>query len=155
MPCWHLRPSYHWFVRYLCWKSGDFHGQAAAMHRLRSWVEASIPKNCATSFQEHWPTLDFSWDLDSKMVGQRRHFQIPLTSWAYCIILYGMNMDKFDKGAEWIFWSQLVLLPATCLPLQEGSIFLQIDAFVQRCCDLLEVCQGLQQFACRFLAPTS
>eukprot|EP00435_Cladocopium_sp_Y103_P044242 s634_g12.t1 len=32
----------------------------------------------------------------------------------------------------------------------EGSIFLQIDAFVQRCCDLLEVCQGLQQFACRF-----
>ncbi|CAK9054035.1 Dynein axonemal heavy chain 2 (Axonemal beta dynein heavy chain 2) (Ciliary dynein heavy chain 2) [Durusdinium trenchii] len=33
---------------------------------------------------------------------------------------------------------------------REGSIFLQIDAFVQRCCDLLEVCQGLQQFACRF-----
>jgi len=29
---------------------------------------------------------------------------------------------------------------------QEGAIFPQIDAFVQRCCDLLEVCEGQQQF---------
>lgn len=30
----------------------------------------------------------------------------------------------------------------------EGTIFANIDAFVQRCCDLLEVCEGLQQFMC-------
>mmetsp|Transcript_64893 Transcript_64893/g.119431 ORF Transcript_64893/g.119431 Transcript_64893/m.119431 type:complete len:4522 (+) Transcript_64893:77-13642(+) len=30
----------------------------------------------------------------------------------------------------------------------DSTIFVQIDAFVQRCCDLLEVCEGLQQFAC-------
>jgi dynein heavy chain len=29
----------------------------------------------------------------------------------------------------------------------DSTIFVQIDAFVQRCCDLLEVCEGLQQFA--------
>jgi dynein heavy chain len=30
----------------------------------------------------------------------------------------------------------------------DSTIFVQIDAFVQRCCDLLEVCECLQQFAC-------
>ncbi|CAN0210547.1 unnamed protein product, partial [Phaeothamnion confervicola] len=29
----------------------------------------------------------------------------------------------------------------------EASIFAQIDAFVQRCCDLLEICEGQMQFA--------
>ncbi|CEL98551.1 unnamed protein product [Vitrella brassicaformis CCMP3155] len=31
----------------------------------------------------------------------------------------------------------------------EGSIFAQVDAFVQRCCDLLEVCEGQLQFAAK------
>jgi dynein heavy chain len=31
---------------------------------------------------------------------------------------------------------------------QVGSIFAQVDAFVQRCCDLLEICEGQLQFAC-------
>ena len=43
------------------------------------------------------------------------------------------NADKTKKGPRWKF--------------DEASIFAQIDAFVQRCRDLLEVCEGQIQFA--------
>mmetsp|Transcript_14483 Transcript_14483/g.50911 ORF Transcript_14483/g.50911 Transcript_14483/m.50911 type:complete len:4419 (-) Transcript_14483:356-13612(-) len=61
--------------------------------------------------------------------------------------------QAIDCGREWKLAYQ-----KTCRLLEknqpdrpwnfpEGSIFAQIDAFVQRCCDLLEVCEGQQQFA--------
>jgi dynein heavy chain, axonemal len=56
-------------------------------------------------------------------------------------------------GEKWktIFQSTIALINKECVKLDfgpnHGSIFAQIDAFVQRCRDLKEICEGQLQFA--------
>jgi dynein heavy chain len=67
--------------------------------------------------------------------------------------------ESIDCGKEWkqaYLKTCRLIAKNTDRPwnFPEGTIFANIDAFVQRCTDLLEVCEGLQQFACfRFGAP--
>jgi dynein heavy chain len=58
-----------------------------------------------------------------------------------------------DCGREWKLAYQKMTRLITkysdrSCNFSDSTIFVQIDAFVQRCCDLLEVCEGLLQFAC-------
>lgn len=61
--------------------------------------------------------------------------------------------ESIECGREWKKQFQVTrdcikkYNPAQAWDLQEGSIFAQIDAFVQRCCDLLEICEEQTQFA--------
>ncbi|XP_077169770.1 dynein axonemal heavy chain 2 isoform X1 [Paroedura picta] len=55
-----------------------------------------------------------------------------MSSWKECY-LYAAHMHNKHSGKGWV--------------LDQTSIFAQVDAFVQRCKDLLEVCDGQQHFA--------
>ena len=97
---------------------------------LRKISNQIISRSCAKI------TLDdvFNGDVEESMISLSESIECGV-AWKeiYRRTARAMNKRKSDGEQGWKF--------------DEASIFAQIDAFVQRCRDLLEVCEGQIQFA--------
>ncbi|KAI8915474.1 dynein heavy chain and region D6 of dynein motor-domain-containing protein [Powellomyces hirtus] len=112
----------------LIWANSNYYNTKERLTSLLRKVSNEIIRRCGAKI-----SLDgiFHGDVQSSMMNLQESINCG-ESWKAIYKRTCHHIAKFSKG-RWDF--------------DESSIFAQIDAFVQRCRDLLEVCEGQIQFA--------
>jgi dynein heavy chain len=131
----------------ITWANSKYYNTKERLTSLLRKVSSEIIRRCCAKI-----SLDeiFHGDVQVSMASLQDSINCG-ESWKNIYKKTCQHISKYSSGMS---FTLLSLLSATTNHLQKGtwdfdqsSIFAQVDAFVQRCRDLLEVCEGQIQFS--------